>query len=318
MIKKEYIVSIIIPVFNRSKLLPATLDSILAQTWEDWECILVDDHSTDESLEVMEQYKRNDKRFKVYKRPIKLKKGANSCRNYGFLQSSGLIVKWFDSDDIMLSNHLAIACQVLLGGGLDFVVSDTVNFDHVTGNIMDKPYNFDRIKAVFTAKNYALNQIGWITDDFLATRGCVQNILFNEIITDGDEYNFFIKLLHHTTKGSFINQILTHRRIHENSITIQNKINQTKHIQIIATLKFQTAKDLIFYDNKELICWFLSGYMQQAFALAKLKSFIPSVKSAFPLIHNYFSFSKAVAFIFAITIAKYFGRGYAILKYART
>lgn len=311
-------IAIIIPVYNREHLLAYTLDSIIAQSFTDWECILVDDDSTDGSSEVLRQYQKKDSRFKAYKRPGELKKGANSCRNYGFTKSTAPFVKWFDSDDIMLSNHLDIAYQTLIENNLDFVVTDTVNFDHITGDMIDKPYNFDRMNAVFTAKNYALNQIGWITDDFLATRGCVQNILFNEIITDGDEYNFFIKLLHHTTNGAFINQILTHRRIHENSITIQNKINQTKHIQIIATLKFQTAKDLIFYDNKELICWFLSGYMQQAFALAKLKSFIPSVKSAFPLIHNYFSFSKAVAFIFAITIAKYLGRGYAILKYART
>ncbi|WP_269683910.1 glycosyltransferase family 2 protein [Flavobacterium lacustre] len=311
-------IAIIIPVYNREHLLNYTLDSIIAQSFTDWECILVDDHSTDASFEVMEEYQKKDAHFKAYKRPSELKKGANSCRNFGYTKSNAPFIKWFDSDDIMLPNHLEIAYQIIIENKLDFVVTDTINFDHITGDMIDKPYNFDRIKAVFTAKNYALNQIGWITDDFLATRGCVQNILFNEIITDGDEYNFFIKLLHHTTNGAFINQILTHRRIHENSITIQNKINQTKHIQIIATLKFQTAKDLIFYDNKELICWFLSGYMQQAFALAKLKSSIPSVKLAFKLIHNYFSFSKAVAFIFAIIIVKYLGRGYAILKYART
>jgi glycosyltransferase involved in cell wall biosynthesis len=317
MINRKYIVSIIIPVFNRSELLSATLDSILAQTWEDWECILVDDHSTDESLCVMEQFKVNDKRFKVFKRPIELRKGANSCRNYGFLQSSGLIVKWFDSDDIMLPNHLAFACQALLEGELDFVVSDTINFDHVTGNIMDKPYNFDRINAVFTAENYALNLIGWITDDFLATRECVQNILFNEIITDGDEYNFFVKLLQNKVKGAFIIQILTHRRIHTNSISFTNRQNDINYMLILATLKYQTACDLVVYDNKELIRWFLSGYMRISFDLALRKITLPYKKEVFKMICKYHSFKKGSAFIMALFFCTYFNKGYNIMKYAR-
>ncbi|MFM1962599.1 MAG: hypothetical protein RLZZ172_1444 [Bacteroidota bacterium] len=97
-------VSIIIPVYNRELLLPETLDSILAQTYINWECILVDDGSKDGSLSVCNFYAQQDNRFKVFSRPTSLRKGANSCRNFGFQQSDGEFIQWFDSDDLMHVN----------------------------------------------------------------------------------------------------------------------------------------------------------------------------------------------------------------------
>ena len=311
-------IAIIIPVYNREHLLTFTLESIIAQSLTDWECILVDDDSTDDSFKVMEEYQKKDARFKAYKRPNQLKKGANACRNYGFTKSTAPVVKWFDSDDIMLSNHLDIAYQTLIEKDLDFVVTDTVNFDHITGDIIHKPYNFDRMNAVFSPEKYAFNQIGWITDDFLGKRESVQDIRFNENITDGDEYNFFIKFLNQSTKGSFINQVLTYRRLHEGSISIQNQENIIKYELIIATLKYQTAQDLVVYNDRKLIRWFLSGYMQYAYKLALKRQSVNFKKEAVKLIWIYFSSYKAVAFIIAIIMAKYVGKGYFILKYART
>ncbi len=83
------LISIIIPVYNREKLLAFTLDSIINQSYQNWECILVDDCSTDSTFFLMQEYQKKDKRIKAFKRPLSLRKGANSCRNYGFLQASG-------------------------------------------------------------------------------------------------------------------------------------------------------------------------------------------------------------------------------------
>ena len=62
---KSSLISIIIPVFNRAKLLPETLDSVLRQIYSEWECILVDDGSNDNTIEVIEQYVKKDNRFKL-------------------------------------------------------------------------------------------------------------------------------------------------------------------------------------------------------------------------------------------------------------
>lgn len=94
-------VSIIIATYNRAELLEGTLQSIQQQQYEDWECLLVDDGSTDGTKQLAQQYVAMDSRFKWFERPVSIKKGANGCRNYGFLKSAGQYVMWFDSDDTM-------------------------------------------------------------------------------------------------------------------------------------------------------------------------------------------------------------------------
>lgn len=315
---KVHKIAIIIPVYNRENLLPYTLDSIIAQSFTDWECILVDDHSSDASCEVMEQYQRKDARFKAYKRPGELKKGANSCRNFGFTKSKAPLIKWFDSDDIMLWNHLEIAYHTIIENNLDFVVTDTINFDHDSNVLLDKPYSFDRTKLSITAENLACERIGWITDDFLGTRKIVDTVKFNEnITTDGDEYNFFVRLLHNSCKGLFINETLTHRRIHKDSLTTTNAENTVNFLCKMANIKYQTANDLVDYNNKELIQWFLSGYMRIAFDLALSKTTIPYKKEAFKLICKYNSHKKGNAFLVALILGSNFKKGYNIMKYAR-
>ncbi|GHT29078.1 hypothetical protein FACS18942_10000 [Planctomycetales bacterium] len=94
-------ISIIIPVYNRAELVKETLDSVLAQTYTDWECIIVDDGSTDDSWKVLQEYVARDSRIKVFCRPDDRIKGAPTCRNIGYENSSGDIVYWFDSDDVL-------------------------------------------------------------------------------------------------------------------------------------------------------------------------------------------------------------------------
>ena len=251
------------------------------------------------------------------KESTSLKKGANACRNYGFTKTIATTIKWFDSDDIMLPDHLEIAYKTLIEKDLDFVVTDTMNFDHDTHALLGRPYNFNRNKESVTAENLAYIRIGWITDDFLGTRKIVESVKFNENITDGDEYNYFIKILHNKFKGEFLNQTLTHRRMHIDSISFKNKQNDLNYMSILATLKYQTANDLVVYDNKALIRWFLSGYMRISFDLALSQLVIPYKKDAFILICKYHSFLKATAFSVALFLGSHFKKGYNIMKYAR-
>ena len=78
------LISIIIPTYNRASMLGKTLDSILAQTYTFWECIIVDDGSTDDTIEVVKSYTEKDTRLHFYTRPNNMLKRANACRNYGF------------------------------------------------------------------------------------------------------------------------------------------------------------------------------------------------------------------------------------------
>ena len=95
------LVSIIIPTYNRASLIEETLNSIIDQTFQNWECLVIDDGSTDTTEEVMKKYVCADKRIHYYSKPVDLLRGGNAARNYGFKMSRGEYIHWFDSDDLM-------------------------------------------------------------------------------------------------------------------------------------------------------------------------------------------------------------------------
>ncbi len=98
-------ISIIIPVYNAEKYLSTCLDSVLAQTFTDWECILVNDGSTDNSGKICEEYVVKDKRFRVVH---KENGGVSSARNLGLDKVQGEWVYFSDSDDTLDLNALSI------------------------------------------------------------------------------------------------------------------------------------------------------------------------------------------------------------------
>lgn len=93
-------ISIIIPTYNRVKLISETIDSVLAQSNPNWECIIVDDGSTDNTVAVLKEYASKDDRIKVFERGV-LPKGANACRNIGAKKSTGEYLIFLDSDDLI-------------------------------------------------------------------------------------------------------------------------------------------------------------------------------------------------------------------------
>ena len=107
------LVSIIIPTFNRAHLIDETLNSVLAQRYTNWECIVVDDGSMDATDELMASYCLKDSRFKYYHRPSDKIKGASSCRNIGLFKAIGDYVIFLDSDDLLIENCLENRIQRL-------------------------------------------------------------------------------------------------------------------------------------------------------------------------------------------------------------
>ncbi|MGM0932657.1 MAG: glycosyltransferase family 2 protein [Bacteroidota bacterium] len=102
------LVSIIIPTYNRAHLIGETLDSVLAQTYQNWECIVADDGSTDDTLELLQKYNQRDNRIRFIDRPEGKIKGAASSRNVGFENSKGQYIQYLDSDDLLPPDKLEL------------------------------------------------------------------------------------------------------------------------------------------------------------------------------------------------------------------
>lgn len=108
--------SIIIPLYNRETFITETLNSVIQQTFSDWECIVVDDGSTDNSIQIVKKFEAKEPRIKLVQRDRE-PKNANTCRNIGIEVSTGDWLIFLDSDDLLLHNCLELRKKLVLENG---------------------------------------------------------------------------------------------------------------------------------------------------------------------------------------------------------
>ena len=124
------LVSLIIPCYNYGWLLPETLDSVLAQTYPHWECLIIDDGSTDNSRSVAERYVQRDARFRYL---YQVNKGMSAARNAGVAAATGDYVQFLDADDLLAPRKLELQVAFLEAHpSVDLVYGDMRYFRHGT------------------------------------------------------------------------------------------------------------------------------------------------------------------------------------------
>lgn len=111
-------ISVLVPIYNVEKYLRRALDSILSQTYKDWEAILVDDGSTDSSGNIADEYAKNDNRFKVIHKP---NGGRSDARNTGMQHISGEYIIFLDADDFLHPQLMALCLEAILRDNSDIV-----------------------------------------------------------------------------------------------------------------------------------------------------------------------------------------------------
>lgn len=112
-------VSVVVPIFNAEKTLVRCLDSLVNQTFDCFEVLLVDDGSTDSSNEICERYCCKDSRFKLFKQK---NKGPASARNNGIDRASGRFLYFVDADDLIHPESLSTLYNVADFSGAEVVI----------------------------------------------------------------------------------------------------------------------------------------------------------------------------------------------------
>lgn len=313
------LVSIIIPTYNRAHLIGETLDSIIAQSYTNWECIVVDDGSTDHSDEVMNVYLKKDSRFKYYHRPSKYKKGGNGARNFGFEMCNGKYVNWFDSDDLMLNDFLKIGVEDMIANQLDFILFDYRIFSHKTGEIIKDQIN----KTDNLIEDYVTFKINIGTTTIIWDKKLISNFRFNENLTKAQDLDFNFRILTSTTyKWKNANQFGFLVRGHTNSIVQEYKRNNVT--SIISEL--YSRKNVFRYmsnkgKSKEVLTKCFELYYEPLIKLIRAKKHFLVFKELTYLItinnqlflKNMGWFLKATGFLLVFSI---FNKGEYRLKHA--
>lgn len=97
-IEKENLISIIIPVYNAEKFIEDTINTVLHQTYKNWELILINDKSTDKSVDIIEKYLQKDERIKLIN--LEMNSGVAMARNTGIDNATGGYIAFLDADDL--------------------------------------------------------------------------------------------------------------------------------------------------------------------------------------------------------------------------
>jgi glycosyltransferase involved in cell wall biosynthesis len=303
------LVSIIIPTYNRAHLIGETLDSVVAQTYENWECIIVDDGSSDNTDEVIEEYTKKDTRFKYYHRPEEHLPGGNGARNYGFKMSQGEYVQWFDSDDLMVAEMIEKKTRMFISNlKLDAVSCGFKVFGEVIDSkekniIFVEDFIYESLR-----KKFVLN-----LETFMFSKDSLIGLKYSENLTRAQDLDFCFRFF--KTKDKKVSQIYSSLiliRQHSYSITGRFQYKNLPDLKSELKIRKEILKYAYFELDKKSLELALDYYIRvlhQAIRNKKLYLIFMSVLSVFYI--KPFSFIKFLALCILYLM---FRKGDMILK----
>ena len=315
------LISIIIPTFNRAHLIEDTLNSIKNQTFESWECIVVDDGSDDHTEKLLNRWVEEDNRFRYLNRPASYPKGANSCRNYGFSLSKGNFINWFDSDDLMMENKLELQIKSLENHpDAPYCICQSSWFNKDRNE--DLGLRSQSITSKTPFEDYVLQRIVWLTTAPLWRRTFIEKnqLEFDIHLHQSQEYDFNIRALAINSNYSVVNEPLVTIIQHKDSISEGIYHDYEKMVSNVSVKKMifneyrhhLTDSGLIkLYEMLTISYKNVLPYRKFKVSLLLVKQLFSSVK------YVKASMSSKIAFLFRVILAlisyQLFGKGYNLV-----
>lgn len=233
-------ISIIIPVFNTEKYLHQCIKSILDQTFTDFECILIDDHSIDNSLSICNYYSNIDIRFKVIQNDKNI--GPSLSRKKGISISRGSYIQFIDSDDYIEKNMLEMMYTHALLNNSDLVYCNYYYHD----NFNNKIYR----KVPLLSNNYIENIKSTVfdfTDSAALWNKLIKKDILKAIEFPIDSYSedkyLSTQILFYVHSIKYINDALYHYQYNKNSLNHNDENAQRRYIEM--NNNFNKIKDFI-------------------------------------------------------------------------
>jgi glycosyltransferase involved in cell wall biosynthesis len=216
------LVSIIMATYNRAGFIVETLRSIQMQTYENFECLIIDDGGTDNTLEVISPVLDTDSRFKFVKRADDYKKGLPGSRNCGLDLAKGEYIIFFDDDDIVHPQNLELCVLELSRNEVSFC-------RYIRGFFHDKfDYIFDYSREYTSFFIDKRDVFGLLNQDLpfnscsvLWKKECFDQNRYTEHLLHAEEWELYSRILSTGIIGMSIEKTLFFARQHTNSMTGQ-------------------------------------------------------------------------------------------------
>lgn len=253
-------VSVIIPVYNVETYLNDCLNTIINQSLNDIEIICINDGSTDNSLKILEEYAKKDKRIQILNQK---NQGHAVATNKGINLATGKYLFLMDSDDMLEVNALEDTYNIAEDKDVDFVLFKAINYDDEKNKYYEsKDYNMEKLHQFVGDKIFNYRDI----DDLIFTipvtpwnklykREFIEkhNIRFPEGLIFDDNI-FFWRVLFNAEKIYFYNEFLFKRRWYQTSSTTKGDIRFLDSIDIY-NLIFDTFKEYNQFDKYKNILY---------------------------------------------------------------
>lgn len=233
--------------YNRGHLIIESIEAIIQQSYKEWECLIIDDGSTDETKKILDTYLDRDSRFKYFTRKNIYKKGLPGCRNMGLEIAQGNYVIFFDDDDIPHPDCLKWSIEEITTNNADYcrylrtVFYNTLNKDfnrEKDYNIIQ--YNLLPVESLITGKvPFNSCQVLWRAELFEEER-------FNEDLMFAEEWELYTRILLKQPKGITIEKDLYYGRKHADSNT--GEFKQANSIRVNS--KIQAARLIIEHTSQ--------------------------------------------------------------------
>jgi glycosyltransferase involved in cell wall biosynthesis len=238
-------ISVIIPCYNQALFLEETLQSVLKQTHENWECIIIDDGSTDGSKEIALKWCDFDERFLYF---FKLNGGLSSARNAGIVVSNGVYIQFLDSDDLIMPEKFEL--QILDLQECQIAVSNYFSFQDGNTAMMAE----NRYLSPFLSEDNFKNEI--ISDwEYRKSIPChsvlfqkslldKHDIRFDEELSNHEDWVFWVMLFYFSDSIKNNSRVLALYRIRSNSMSVDYKLMR------VGFLKAAQKLERFFHSQK--------------------------------------------------------------------
>lgn len=272
-------ISVIIPVYKAEQFLAKCLDSILSQTFENWECLLIDDGSPDNSGYICDKYAYNDSRIIVYH---KTNGGVSSARNHGIKKSSGEWIMFVDSDDYIEPETLEVSLKAI-GKDVDLVVFG-IEENHLYNNTTKSPdlTYIGKEGASIQEELEEADKNGWLQGPVckLFRRDIIVNnrIFFDPIMSYGEDTKFSFEYFLHCKEVRILHNYLYHYCFRNNDSLTNRKLDWEYTVNLAKMLKDVRTRFAEHFDMPPSYYQFI-GFVYASWMTNALSKIIYSNKS---------------------------------------